>query len=82
MAEKNLDVQYFAILREKTGKSSESLSIDADTPNQRYDALDKQYHFNLHKHSIQVAINDEFSSWDQTLNPNDKIVFIPPVAGG
>ncbi len=82
MAEKTLDIQYFAILRDKTGKSSESITLDADTPTQLYEHLDRQYGFHLQKTSIQVAVNDEFSTWDHPLNTGDKIVFIPPVAGG
>jgi molybdopterin converting factor small subunit len=31
---------------------------------------------------IQVAVNDEFSPFEATLENNMKVVFIPPVAGG
>jgi molybdopterin converting factor small subunit len=32
--------------------------------------------------TMKVAINDEFSAWDTALNDGDRLVFIPPVAGG
>ena len=32
---------------------------------------------------LRVAINDEFCDWSQPLaEPGDRVVFIPPVAGG
>ena len=31
---------------------------------------------------IVDAVNDEFVDWSTTLNDGDKLVFIPPVAGG
>jgi molybdopterin converting factor small subunit len=31
---------------------------------------------------LRVAVNDEFRDWSSALEPNDRVVFIPPVAGG
>jgi molybdopterin converting factor small subunit len=31
---------------------------------------------------LRVAINDEFADWSRRLGTGDRIVFIPPVAGG
>jgi sulfur-carrier protein len=31
---------------------------------------------------MRVAVNDEFCEWSQRLNAGDRVVFIPPVAGG
>jgi molybdopterin converting factor small subunit len=31
---------------------------------------------------IRIAVNDEFSLPDHPLKTSDKLVFIPPVAGG
>ena len=31
---------------------------------------------------LKVAVNDEFADWDRRLAPGDRVVFIPPVAGG
>jgi molybdopterin synthase sulfur carrier subunit len=31
---------------------------------------------------LRVAVNDEFGDWSQELADGDRVVFIPPVAGG
>jgi molybdopterin converting factor small subunit len=31
---------------------------------------------------LRVAVNDEFCEWSAPLQPGDRVVFIPPVAGG
>jgi molybdopterin converting factor small subunit len=31
---------------------------------------------------LRVAVNDEFADWSQPLAAGDRVVFIPPVAGG
>jgi molybdopterin synthase sulfur carrier subunit len=31
---------------------------------------------------LKVAVNEEFAAWDQPLAGGDRVVFIPPVAGG
>jgi molybdopterin converting factor small subunit len=31
---------------------------------------------------LKVAVNDEFRDWDAVLADGDRVVFIPPVAGG
>ena len=78
---KNIYIDYFALLREITGLASEALQTDANTPSDLYDQLLERYKFPVQS-SLKVAINDEFSSWDVKLSDGDRIVFIPPVAGG
>jgi len=31
---------------------------------------------------LKVAVNEEFAAWDRELADGDRVVFIPPVAGG
>jgi molybdopterin converting factor small subunit len=31
---------------------------------------------------LRVAVNDEFADWSRPLVAGDRVVFIPPVAGG
>jgi molybdopterin converting factor small subunit len=31
---------------------------------------------------LRVAVNDEFCDWERPLVEGDRVVFIPPVAGG
>ncbi|MBI4931132.1 MAG: MoaD/ThiS family protein [Bacteroidetes bacterium] len=49
---------------------------------ERISKLKNKYHFRLSTGLLKVAVNDEFKAWDTPLNSGDRIVFIPPVAGG
>jgi len=79
---RRVKVCYFAVLRELRGISEESLDTSAETVEQLYDELAVTHNFTLNKEIIKVAINDSFVPWNTTLNPDDTVVFIPPVAGG
>jgi molybdopterin converting factor subunit 1 len=78
----DLDVQYFALLREQAGRSNERVSTAAKTPADLYAELRGRHGFTLPVGMLRVAVNDEFCEWSQRLNPGDRVVFIPPVAGG
>ena len=82
MSVKSLDIQYFAILRDESLKDSEQVRIEISTVGDLYEVLKSQYGFSLSKDHIQFAVNDEFTPSDTVLKDGDKIVFIPPVAGG
>ncbi|MGH8198851.1 MAG: NTP transferase domain-containing protein [Steroidobacteraceae bacterium] len=77
-----LNVQYYALLREQAGRSSESLVTTANTPRELYQELKGRYPFSLAAEMLRVAINSEFGDWGQRLRDGDSVVFIPPVAGG
>ena len=77
-----ININYFAILQDERGQSSETVETKADNPADLYAELRGQYSFTLTKCKLKVAINDEFSDWDQKLKEGDNVVFIPPVAGG
>lgn len=77
-----INVQYFALLREQAGRSSESLVTAAATPRELYQELRQRYPFSLAPEMLRVAVNSEFSDWSQPLQEGDSVVFIPPVAGG
>jgi len=36
----------------------------------------------LPRSMLRVAVNDEFADWSRPLGAGDRVVFIPPVAGG
>jgi molybdopterin converting factor subunit 1 len=78
---KNITVEYFAILRDHAGQASENLATETATAGELFAELEKRYGF-PELSSIKVAINDEFGDWDAVLHEGDRIVFIPPVAGG
>ena len=78
---KTIHIEYFAILRETAGTQAEALETSAATPGELYQELQTRYPF-PDSGTLKVAVNDEFGSWDMPLNDGDRLVFIPPVAGG
>ena len=78
----NINIQYFAVLRDITGRACESISVGVDsTPKTVYKTLNNQYDL-PNRNRLKVAINDCFCSWESALTKDDTIVFIPPVTGG
>lgn len=75
-------VQYFAILREQRGVSQEKLSTNAASPGALYEELRNRHHFTLPVDRIRAAVNDAFVDSAAPLREGDRIVFVPPVAGG
>lgn len=79
---KTVRVDYFALLKEQRGLASEKFETECATVQELYEELQKRYGFSLKHTSIAVALNDEFADWSRALCESDKVVFIPPVAGG
>lgn len=79
---KQVHVQYFAVLREQAGRSEETLSTAAATPADLYEEVRAAHGFALPRAMLRVAVNDEFRDWSVALAHGDRVVFIPPVAGG
>ena len=77
-----LHVQYFAILREQRGQSEEQLATNSTTPAALYDELRARHGFTLPRERIRAAVNDAFVDAASVLRDGDRVVFIPPVAGG
>lgn len=80
--EKTIQIAYYAILREERGCSEETLHSDAPTPRALYDQLKSEHSFTLDTQYLKVVVNDAFTTWDVALEDGDRVVFIPPVAGG
>ena len=78
----SVTVQYFAILREQRGLTQETLTTAATTPAALYDELRTRHGFTLPADRIRAAVNDEFVPATAPLRDGDRVVFIPPVAGG
>jgi molybdopterin converting factor subunit 1 len=77
-----LNIQYYALMREQAGRSQESIETSATTPADLYGELASRYAFTLAREQLKVAVNSEFSDWSRKLKNGDAVVFIPPVAGG
>jgi molybdopterin converting factor subunit 1 len=79
---RQIDIQYFAQLKEERGCSHEVLDTSSRNASELYKELTERHRFTIPEKILKVAINEEFSSWQTPLKDQDKIVFIPPVAGG
>jgi molybdenum cofactor guanylyltransferase len=77
-----LKIQYFALMREQSGRSEETVETIAATPADLYAELKARYGFTLPREQLKVAVNSEFAPWSRRLAAGDAVVFIPPVAGG
>jgi molybdopterin converting factor subunit 1 len=79
----SITVRYFALLRDLAGKSEERLEVESGAAaSQLYRQLAERYAFPLALRDVRIAINDEFAPSEQPLRDGDRLVFIPPVAGG
>jgi molybdopterin-guanine dinucleotide biosynthesis protein A len=81
-APRELQVQYFALLREQAGRSSEKVSTRARDARELYEELRLARGLKLRPEQMRVAINEEFADWSHPLAAGDRVVFLPPVAGG
>ncbi|PTX98574.1 MoaD/ThiS family protein [Opitutus sp. ER46] len=75
-------IQYFALLREQRGLREETLETAAATAGALYAELAARHRFTLPAERIRAAVNDEFVANAVALRDGDRVVFIPPVAGG
>jgi len=77
-----IHIKFFAVLREQAGVSSLDLTTSARTPAELYAELVAARGLTLPATLLRVAINDRYATMDTPLQPGDRVVFIPPVAGG
>jgi molybdopterin converting factor subunit 1 len=80
--QRTIHLQYFAQLRQERGVGEESLTVECATPAELYKLLQARHRFSLAERDLRVAVNDEFADWTTLLADGDRVVFIPPVAGG
>ena len=79
---RQVHVQYFAVLREQAGRGAESLATSSTNPAELYEELRQRHGLALPRALLRVAVNEEFADWERPLADGDRVVFIPPVAGG
>jgi molybdopterin converting factor small subunit len=79
---KKINIRYYALLREERGENAETITTQAQTLSELYGELREKYHFKLGMDVLRVAVNDGFCPWNKRLKDGDKVIFIPPVAGG
>ncbi len=81
-ASRQLHIKFFAALREQAGVSELDVTTGARTPAELYAELTATRGLTLPASLLRVAINDRYAAMDAALQPGDRVVFIPPVAGG
>jgi molybdopterin converting factor subunit 1 len=79
---RRIHVEYFALFREQAGRAEETVDTAARDARQLYEELAVRHGLSLEPGRLKVAVNDRFVGWDAGLADGDRIVFIPPVAGG
>jgi len=77
-----VNVQYFAILREQRGLTAEVVETSNPTVAGLYEELRSRHGFTLPGKRVRAAVNDTFVPASQVVREGDRVVFIPPVAGG
>ncbi len=77
-----INVRYYAILREQAGMTHQSVDTPAHTADALFTELSAAHGFTVPRNLMKVAINGEFCDFSRVLNAHDEVVFIPPVAGG
>ncbi|MGN7385737.1 molybdopterin converting factor subunit 1 [Sporosarcina sp. SAFN-015] len=76
-----IKVNYFARLRELTGKGEEMLNRDSMTVSELLDWAETTYP-GFGADNVQVAVNEEYALKDDVIESGDVCAFIPPVSGG
>ena len=79
---RRVHVQYYAVLRERAGIAGEAVETAAADPAALYDEIAARRGLAFPRAMLRVAVNDEFADWNRPLADGDRVVFIPPVAGG
>ena len=77
----DINVLYFASLRDAAGIDSEAVAHDGDL-RALYLLLQRKHGFALPLDRLRVAMNGAFARWDDVPGEGAEIAFIPPVSGG
>lgn len=77
-----LHVRFFAVLREQAGCSSLELDSAAPTPAALYAELQAKHPLTFPATLLRVSVNERYVTMTTPLAAGDRVVFIPPVAGG
>jgi molybdopterin converting factor small subunit len=83
MPSRPFQVRFFAVLREQAGCSTVELDSTAGDAAALYAELQGRYPgLGFPAHLLKVSINERYAAMDTPLAAGDRVVFIPPIAGG
>jgi len=77
-----VNVLYFASLRDAARVAGETVATDAANLRALYDELQDRHQLPFPARQLRVAVNGEFAQWDAELREGSDVAFIPPVSGG
>ena len=78
-----IHVRFFAVLREQAGCSSVDFESAASDAAGLYAELQRNYAGLVFPSSLlKVSVNERYAAMDAKLQAGDRVVFIPPIAGG
>jgi molybdopterin converting factor small subunit len=80
--QKELRVLYYAVFREATGVSEETVRSAAPTAADLYLEISRTYGIPYDLSMLTVALNDQVVPWSSPLGDGDTVVFLAPFAGG
>jgi len=76
----SIKVLYFASLREKIGRASDL--VEANSSMKVTQLWKSATGLDNLPNELLVAVNQEYTSVDSTVNDGDEVAFFPPVTGG
>jgi molybdopterin converting factor subunit 1 len=79
---KKITVKFFALLREQAGCREVTFDTTAATPAALYAELMQTRGLTVPPGILTFAVNERYVPADASLAAGDRVVFIPPVAGG
>ena len=77
-----LHVRFFAVLREQAGCVALEVETSARTPAELYAELQTSHALTFPAALLRVSLNERYGDMATPLATGDRVVFIPPVAGG
>lgn len=80
----NVKVRYFALYRDLSGKSDESISLDDGSTLESLLKEVKRSHpiFEKQPGQFLLAVNEEYARPDTVLKEGDEVAIFPNVSGG
>ncbi|RXK53386.1 MoaD/ThiS family protein [Oleiharenicola lentus] len=80
---RQIHVRFFAILREQAGVPTLTVESAAPDASALYAELQQRHPgLSFPAHLLKVSINERYVELTTPLAAGDRVVFIPPVAGG
>jgi molybdopterin converting factor small subunit len=80
--QKSFHILYYAVFREATGLSEETVRSAAPTAADLYRELSRKHGIPYDLSVLRVALNDTVVPWSADLKDGDTVVFLAPFAGG